>query len=88
MEIQSTYIHGPYFVITDFQITGPLQLQVYQVVAPYKSLGKGQINLQLDDQVDVIDKNANGRYQTALCYHLMCPHPYLIFIHSHFTNRK
>ena len=57
-----------YLVFVEFQITGPLQLQVYKAIAPYKSLGKGQINLQIDDQVDVIDKNANGRCDTCISY--------------------
>ena len=60
-----------YLLFVEFQITGPLQLQVYKAIAPYKSLGKGQISLQIDDQVDVIDKNANGKCYKCISYTIM-----------------
>ena len=51
-----------YKCIIEVEITNPLQLQTYSAVLDYKAAGKGQINLSAGDQVDVIDKNENGKY--------------------------
>ncbi|XP_043910068.1 neutrophil cytosol factor 1 [Protopterus annectens] len=42
------------------EITGPVILQTYRVIAPYKKNSKYELELKAGDMVDIVEKNENG----------------------------
>lgn len=49
-----------YFFFNHSEISGPIILDMYRVIADYTKTTKYEINLLAGDQVEIVEKNQNG----------------------------
>lgn len=43
------------------EISGPILLDTYRAIADFTKTSKHELNLHVDDLVEIVEKNANGK---------------------------
>lgn len=58
------------FFISVIDITGPIMLDTYRVVADYSKSSKYELNLKAGDLVDIVEKGSNGETRIEFSYYI------------------
>lgn len=56
-----------WFFLCVVEITGPIMLETYRVIADYSKTSKYELNLKAGDLVDIVEKSSNGEERMEIC---------------------
>lgn len=64
------------------EITGPIMLESYRVIADYSKSSKYELSLKMGDMVDIVEKSPNGEQDVKYG----CTKTYILFFTNNFYS--